>query len=85
VKPRKLLTDSQYSAANLRETALDCGALQVIPYPKNQRKGVRGILRIDRKFRSHGSQRFRRAYKKRVAISEFLADSRTSPASRSII
>ena len=68
VKPRKLLADSQYSAANLRETALVHGAVPVIPYPRNQRKGVRGILRVDRKFRSHGPQKFRRAYKKRVAV-----------------
>lgn len=68
VKPRKLLADSQYSAANLRETASECGALPVIPYPKNQSKGVKGILRIDRKFRSHGPQKFKIAYKKRVAI-----------------
>lgn len=68
VKPKKLLADSQYSAANLRETALVHGALPVIPYPRNQRKGVKGILRVDRKFRSHGPQKFRRAYKKRVAV-----------------
>jgi hypothetical protein len=68
VKPRKLLADSQYSAANLRETALECGTLPVIPYPKNQQKGVKGILRVDRKFRSHGPQKFKTAYKKRVAV-----------------
>jgi transposase len=68
VKPRKLLADPQYSASNLRETASDCGVLPVIPYPRNQLKEVRGILRIDRKFRSHGAYRFKRAYKKRVAI-----------------
>jgi transposase len=68
VKPRKLLADSQYSAANLREMASEQGALPVIPYPKNQCKGARGILRIDKKFRSHGPQRFKTAYKKRVAI-----------------
>jgi IS5 family transposase len=68
VKPGKLLADSQYSAANLRETALERGALPVIPYPRNQQVGVRGILRVDRKFRSHGPQKFRRAYKKRVAV-----------------
>jgi IS5 family transposase len=68
VKPRKLLADSQYSAANLRETALEHGALPVIPYPRNQCKGVKGILRVDRKFRSHGPQKFRRAYRKRVAV-----------------
>jgi transposase len=68
VKPRKLLADSQYSAANLREMASEIGALPVIPYPKNQCVGVRGVLRIDKKFRSHGPQRFKTAYKKRVVI-----------------
>jgi IS5 family transposase len=68
VKPGKLLADSQYSAANLRENALAHGALPVIPYPKNQCRGVKGILRVDGKFRSHGPQKFRRAYRKRVAV-----------------
>jgi transposase len=68
VKPRKLLADSQYSASNLRETALINGALPVIPYPKNQCRGVRGILRVDKKFRNHGPQKLKNAYKKRAAI-----------------
>jgi IS5 family transposase len=68
VKPKKLLADSQYSAASLRETALEHGALPVIPYPRNQQKGVKGILRVDRKFRSHGPREFKYAYKKRVAV-----------------
>lgn len=68
VKPRELLADSQYSATNLRETALEYGVLPVIPYPKNQYKGIRGILRVDKKFRSHGPRKFKTAYKKRAAI-----------------
>jgi IS5 family transposase len=68
VKPRKLLADSQYSAASLRDAALASGVMPVIPYPRNQLVGVRGILRIDKKFRSHGPQKFRTAYKKRVAV-----------------
>lgn len=68
VRPRKLLADSQYSAADLRETALRHGALPVIPYPKNQCKGAKGILRVDKKFRSHGPQKLKTAYKKRAAI-----------------
>jgi len=68
VKPRKLLADSQYSAANLRETALEVGATPIIPYPKNQLVGVKGILRVDRKFRSHGPASFKTAYKKRTAV-----------------
>jgi transposase len=68
VKPRRLLADPQYSASNLREAALAHGTLPVIPYPRNQSRGVRGILRVDRKFRSHGPQKLRRAYRKRVAV-----------------
>src|SRR5665647_1430897 len=68
VKPRKLLADSQYSAANLRETAMEHGTFPVIPYPRNQQVGVKGILRVDRKFRSHGPQKFKTAYKKRTAV-----------------
>jgi len=68
VKPTKLLADSQYSAASLREAVLMHGALPVIPYPKNQQKGVKGILRVDKKFKSHGPQNLKTAYKKRVAV-----------------
>ena len=68
VKPGKLLADSQYSAASLRQAALEYGTLPVIPYPKNQFKGVKGILRVDRRFRSHGPRKFKNAYKKRAAI-----------------
>ena len=31
-------------------------------------KSVKGVLRIDRKFKSHGPPEFRRAYRKRVAV-----------------
>jgi|SRR5271157_495670 len=68
VKPRKLLADPQYSSQSLREAAIKQGTLPIIPYPRNQMKGVKGILRIDRKFKGHGPQQLRRAYKKRVAV-----------------
>jgi hypothetical protein len=68
LKPRKLLADPQYSAQNLRDAALKQGTMPVIPYPRNQMKRVKGILRIDRRFKSHGPQRLRRAYRKRVAV-----------------
>jgi len=68
LKPRKLLADPQYSSQNLRDAALRQGTVPVIPYPRNQQKGVKGILRIDRKFKSHGPQQLRRAYRKRVAV-----------------
>jgi len=68
VRPRKLLADPQYSSQSLRDTALNHGTVPVIPYPKNQMKSVKGLLRIDRKFKSHGPQQLRRAYKKRAAV-----------------
>jgi transposase len=68
VKPKRLLADPQYSSQSLRDVALKQGTVPVIPYPRNQQKGVKGILRIDRKFKSHGPQELRRAYRKRVAV-----------------
>jgi hypothetical protein len=68
VKPEKLVADPQYSSQSLRDAALKQGTVPVIPYPRNQQKGVKGILRIDRKFKSHGPQELRRAYRKRVAV-----------------
>ena len=68
VKFRRVVADPQYSSQSLRDNALKEGTLSVIPYPKNQKVGVRGILRVDRKFKSHGPQELRRAYKKRVAV-----------------
>jgi transposase len=68
VKPGRLVADPQYSAQNLRDAALERGVMPVIPYPRNQQKGVKGILRVDRKFRSHGPQEQRRIYKKRAAV-----------------
>ena len=68
VKPRRLIADPQYSSQSLRDVALNQGTLPVIPYPRNQQKGIAGILRIDRKFKSHGPQQLRRAYRKRVVV-----------------
>jgi hypothetical protein len=68
VKPKRLVADPQYSSQSLRDVALKQGTVPVIPYPRNQQKGVKGILRIDRKFKSHGPQELRRAYRKRVAV-----------------
>jgi hypothetical protein len=68
VKPKRLVADPQYSSRNLRDAALKQGTVPVIPYPRNQQKGVKGILRIDRKFKSHGPQKLRRVYRRRVAV-----------------
>jgi hypothetical protein len=68
VKPLKLLADSQYSSQILRDAPLNRGTVPVIPYPRNQMKGAKVILRIDRKFKSHGPSELRRAYRKRAAV-----------------
>jgi transposase len=68
VKFRKLVADPQYSSQGLRDAAASMGTVPVIPYTSNQKKGVKGVLRVDRKFRSHGPQELRRAYRKRVAV-----------------
>jgi transposase len=68
VKPKRLVADPQYSAQSLREAALNQETVPVVPYPRNQQKGVKGILRVDRKFKSHGPQMLRRAYRKRVSV-----------------
>src|SRR4030065_1933421 len=68
MKPKRLVADPQYSSQRLRDAALKQGTVPVIPYPRNQQKSVKGILRIDRKFKRHGPQQLRRAYRKRVAV-----------------
>jgi transposase len=68
VKSKKLVADPQYSSQGLRDVAVSMGTVPVIPYPSNQKMSVRGVLRVDMKFRSHGSQQLRRAYRKRVAV-----------------
>jgi transposase len=68
VKASRLVADPQYSSQGLRDAALKQGTVPVIPYPRNQQKSVKGILRIDKKFKSHGPQQLRRAYRKRVAV-----------------
>jgi IS5 family transposase len=68
VKPNKLVADPQYSSQDLRGAALEQGTVPAIPYPRNQMVGIKGVLRIDRKFKSHGPEQFRRAYRKRVAV-----------------
>jgi transposase len=47
-KLRSLVADSQYSSRNVRELVEE----SVIPYTSNQRGG--NVLRVDRRFRTHG-------------------------------
>jgi len=67
MKFKWLVADPQYSSQSLRDAAVSTGTVPVIPYPSNQKPGVKGILRVDKKFRTHGPQTLRRTYRKRVA------------------
>ena len=64
---RHVVADTQYSSQTLRDKVKRLDARPVIPYPKNQAKG-RKVLRVDRRFRSHGPARQRRLYRKRSAV-----------------
>ncbi len=63
VKLRRLIADSQYSSGRMRD--LVEGA--VIPFMSNQRRGE-AVLRVDRKFRTHGPREERAEYHMRPAV-----------------
>jgi hypothetical protein len=61
---RSVIADSQYSDSKLRSTV----NAAVIPYPANQKRDVKGLLRVDKKFRTYGSEDQKREYHKRPHI-----------------
>jgi len=61
---RSVIADSQYSDSKLRIAA----GKTVIPYPANQKRDVKGLLRVDRKFRTYGSDDQKDEYHKRPHI-----------------
>jgi len=63
-KLRSVIADSQYSDSKLRRAVDET----VIPYPTNQKRGVKGLLRVDKKFRTHGPEDLKRKYHKRPSI-----------------
>jgi transposase len=63
-KLRSVIADSQYSDNKIR-IAVD---KTVIPYPANQKRGAKGILRVDKKFRTYGPEDQRKEYHKRPPI-----------------
>jgi transposase len=63
-----LIADSQYSCKSQREQAKDAGVDVVIPYPINQMRGQKELLRVDRFFRTHGPKREKRLYRLRSSI-----------------
>ena len=63
-KLRSVIADSQYSDGKLREAVDEA----VIPYPANQKRGIKGFLRVDRKFRTYGPEDQKKEYHKRPHI-----------------
>ena len=63
-KIRSVIADSQYSSRRLREAV----PKTVIPYPSNQKRDVKGILRVDKKFRTYGPDEIRKEYHKRPSV-----------------
>jgi len=61
---RSVIADSQYSDGKLRRAV----NAAVIPYPANQKRGVRDILRVDKKFRTYGPEDQKNEYHKRPHI-----------------
>ena len=61
---RSVIADSQYSDGKLRNAVDDT----VIPYRANQKRDVKGLLRVDKKFRAYGPEDQKREYHKRPHI-----------------
>jgi transposase len=59
-----VIADSQYSDGKLRN-AVD---VAVIPYRANQKRDVKRLLRVDKKFRTYGPDHQREEYHKRPHI-----------------
>ncbi len=63
-KLRSVIADSQYSDGKLRNAVDEA----VIPYRANQKRDVKGLLRVDKKFRTYGPEDQKKEYHKRPHI-----------------
>ena len=59
-----MIADSQYSDKKFRKAVDET----VIPYPANQKRGVKGLFKVDKKFRTYGPEDQKRKYHKRPSI-----------------
>jgi transposase len=67
-KMKLIIADSQYSCRGIRDQAAEAGVWVVIPYPANQMPRQRGLLRVDRFFRTHGPAKEKRVYRLRSSV-----------------
>jgi len=65
---KRLLGDTAYSSDAIRMTLAMSGVEAIIPYPSNQHKGEKGLLREDDEFKTHGPYHQRLKYRKRMEI-----------------
>jgi len=68
VNVEAVICDKQYSSRRIRKFIKGLDADPVIPYSSNQKRGVKGLLRVDKKFRVHGPKRLKRLYKLRNSV-----------------
>ena len=61
---KRVIGDSQYSDSKLRNAVDEA----VIPYRSNQKTNVKGLLRVDKKFRTYGPEDLKKEYHKRPHI-----------------
>jgi transposase len=67
---RTLIADSQFSSRKLRDQLSAHGVKAVIPYPANQSRQKKMLLRVDKYFRTHGPACERQIYTRRGAIEQ---------------
>jgi hypothetical protein len=75
---RSVIADSQYSHSKLRNAVGEA----VIPYPANQKRDVKGLLIVDKKFRTHGPEDQKREYHKRPRIEAVYPEDAVQPSSQ---
>jgi len=63
-KLRSVIADSQYTDGKLRKAVDEA----VIPYTANQKRGVKGVLRVDKKFRVHSPERLKHLFRLRSSV-----------------
>jgi transposase len=66
-KVRVLVADSQYSSKKLRRHIYSHGMKPVIPYPSNQRPAEAEFLRVDKRFKTHGSEGLKGLYRHKAS------------------
>ena len=64
IKLRSVIADGQYSDNKIRMAV----EKTIIPYPSNQKRGARDVLRVDKKFRTYGPEDQKVEYHKRPSI-----------------